>query len=591
MEPATRGRCLNAAALLTLAALAIAGHSLHAETPEALGRNYRKNPSSQNRAALVRFAAAHPKDIEGAEALLALAAADFERRAFAEVIFSLQAAEKRLPKLADYTAYLAASSKAELNNPSEALKRLETVWKQAPASPLLAKSLLLAAKADLELKKPKDAIDLLRKYSTVVPQPQGDLLSGAAAEAMGDGLGAAGYYQRVYCLYPNSAEADQAETALSRLRATLGDSFPVPSSQALLDRAFRMLNTGDPARARRELENLQSQLGGAEREIAKVRTGAASYLAKENEAALRYMKALSVSTPEADAERLYYLQASARRLNRDADAADALEQLTKRHPKSRWRLQAMLSTANQFMVRNVVDQSDPMFRACYESFPNDPEAANCHWKVTWNAYLHRNPEAVAMLRAHLVTYPLSEKAAAALYFLARNAEKAKRTADAKAYYAEIVERFPHFFHAVLAREKLKETSLVRAAPSKEVTDFLGTIQFPPRGPRLSFEPVLETRQRMERARLLGGAGLDDWAENELRFGAKNDSQPHILAMELAQMADRRGSPDQAIRYIKSLAGGYLSIPFDAAPEKFWRLAFPLPYRSAVEMNSRLRSLD
>ncbi|HUS08809.1 MAG TPA: lytic transglycosylase domain-containing protein, partial [Bryobacteraceae bacterium] len=47
----------------------------------------------------------------------------------------------------------------------------------------------------------------------------------------------------------------------------------------------------------------------------------------------------------------------------------------------------------------------------------------------------------------------------------------------------------------------------------------------------------------------------------------------------------------AIRYIKSLAGGYLSIPFDAAPEKFWRLAFPLPYRSAVEMNSRLRSLD
>jgi hypothetical protein len=40
------------------------------------------------------------------------------------------------------------------------------------------------------------------------------------------------------------------------------------------------------------------------------------------------------------------------------------------------------------------------------------------------------------------------------------------------------------------------------------------------------------------------------------------------------MADKRGSPDQAIRYIKSFASGYLNIPLDAAPEKFWRLAFP-----------------
>jgi len=85
--------------------------------------------------------------------------------------------------------------------------------------------------------------------------------------------------------------------------------------------------------------------------------------------------------------------------------------------------------------------------------------------------------------------------------------------------------------------------------------------------------------------------LDDWADSELRFGAKTDGQPHVIALELAEMAEARGAHDQGIRYIKSLAGGYLSIPFSAAPDKFWKLAFPMPFRSSLEANSRLRDLD
>ena len=88
-------------------------------------------------------------------------------------------------------------------------------------------------------------------------------------------------------------------------------------------------------------------------------------------------------------------------------------------------------------------------------------------------------------------------------------------------------------------------------------------------PRRDFEADAVTKARIDRARLLASAGLDDWADAELRFGARTDSQRHVLALELALMAESRGAHDQAIRSIKSLAGGYLSIPFDAAPDKFW----------------------
>jgi hypothetical protein len=187
--PSIRARFHKAPACLVLAAFTCGAV---AQTPDALSRTYRKNPTPQNRAALARFAQAHPRDVEGAQALFALGAVDFERRAFPEAIASLQSAEKRLPRLADYSAYLIASSNAELSNPAEVVKRIDTVWKHAPASPLLAKSVLLAAKADVDLQKPKDGIELLRKHSSAIPQPQGDLLLASSSEAMGDGDGRGG---------------------------------------------------------------------------------------------------------------------------------------------------------------------------------------------------------------------------------------------------------------------------------------------------------------------------------------------------------------------------------------------------------------
>jgi soluble lytic murein transglycosylase len=580
----------RSASLLSIV-LGLSSVTLYAAEPlESLATSYRKNPTTIGRSALEKFAAAHPKDTEGAQALLALGTVDYERAAFPQAIVNLRAAGKRLPRVRDYIAYLTAAAAFGAQNYPDAVTELEGVWNNSPPSPAVPKAVLLAAHSFLEMKRPKDAIDLLRKHLTEVPAPQGDFLLAKCFEALGDAVSAATYYQNVYYLQPASPEAAQSEAALAKLRQTLGDNYPPAMPQTMLTRAFRLLNAGETARAKHELESLVPQLGGTDRDLARVRVGVASYLAKDNQAAYRYLRELTVSSAEADAERLYYLHAIARRLDKEEEAADYLKQLEK-YSASAWRLQALLAAGNHFLVKNDPGQYEPLFRTCYEAFPSDSQAPYCHWKVAWNAYLHRRSDALELLKAHLLNYPHSEKAAAALYFLGRSAEKTKADSAAKAYYAELADRFPNFFHAVLARERLMDPGIAHAKPSPETEAFLKSVPFPARAPKQIFDSNAATRMRIERARLLSGAALDDWAETELRFGAKTDAQPALVAIELAQLAEKRGSPDQGIRYIKSLASGYLSMPLDAAPDKFWRLAFPLPYRGALEANSKAQSLD
>ena len=149
--PTIRARSRN------LALSALLACSASAQPLATLGQTYRKTPSDGNRAALTRFAANHSKDIEGAQALLVTAAADVDRRSYDDALSALKTLDKRLPTLADYAAYLRASVQFESQNYPEAVRELHTVLKHTPLSPLSAKAVMLMARADIELQKPKEA--------------------------------------------------------------------------------------------------------------------------------------------------------------------------------------------------------------------------------------------------------------------------------------------------------------------------------------------------------------------------------------------------------------------------------------------------
>jgi soluble lytic murein transglycosylase len=86
---------------------------------------------------------------------------------------------------------------------------------------------------------------------------------------------------------------------------------------------------------------------------------------------------------------------------------------------------------------------------------------------------------------------------------------------------------------------------------------------------------------------LRGAGLNDLADGELRFGARTDGQPALLALEIASSAD---AAYLGVRALKSLVPDYLGLSFESAPRELWEFLFPLPYRAELTADASSRGL-
>jgi soluble lytic murein transglycosylase len=511
----------------------------------------------------------------------------FEEKRYAEAVQNLQAARPKLPRLADYTAYYLASAHTELREYDKVAADLAPFRDLSISSPLSAKAYLLEAKALVETGASAKAIDILREHYADLSQPLGDLGLAQAYEAAEDRPHAVHFYQRVYYQYPATDAAVRAGKSLDTLKLAMAESYPPPMAQQMIERGDRLLAAREYVRAREEFSKLVTQLGGADAETARVRMGAAQYFAKQTQPAFQYLQDLRVSSPEADAERLYYIIECARRVDSDTAITAALERLTK-YPQSPWRLKALLSAGNRYLLANKPALYVPIYKLCAEAFPGDSEAAYCSWKVAFAAYMNRSKQAGDLLKLHATRFPGVNSASSALYFLGRLAEGAKEYGAAKAYYTLISDRYPGYYYGLLAHDRLAQTSVAKAAPAQTTVAFLAGINFPVRPEPPSYEPSAETKARIERAHLLSAAGLTKLAEAELRFGARTGNQPQLIAMELARTAD---APHQSLRIMKSLVTDYFSLSPSLAPQRFWEALFPLPYRNDLVRSAGATELD
>jgi soluble lytic murein transglycosylase len=551
-----------------------------------LVRAFRESPTPARRGAIVVYLASHKK--EAALGNLALGIAAYEQKHWAAAIAALKPLPGKLPAIDDYAAYYLALSRVESNDFSVTAEDL------APArrnSPLTGKSWLVEARAR-KASAPADAVRLLREHYAELPQPEGDVTLADCYQAANLLPDAAEVYQKVYYRYLSGAAAFRAAAALVALKDTMGSAYPPPGAAQRLHRADRLLDAAEYAQARAEYAAIAAQAGAPSpdhlRDQALVRVGAADFLAGKTPLAWAYLRDLAVAESPAAAERLYYLAECARRRNDDADMMSALLQLAARYPQSPWRLKALTSAANRYLLLNRPQDYLPLYRAIYQEFPNAPAAPASHWKVTFQAYLHDRAEAPRLLREHLRQYTGHATAGAALYFLGRQLERSADLAGARVCYRKLSTALENHYYAMLARARLKAVGpSAAAAPAGEIAQFVAALRFPTPAP-MPTGPAAPTQARIERSRLLRSAGLDDLADAELRFGMRTDGQPALLSMELAASA---AAPHQAMRIMKSSNPEYLNMPVEAAPRKFWELLFPLPYKADVVRTARERDLD
>jgi soluble lytic murein transglycosylase len=515
----------------------------------------------------------------------------YNTRDFNSAIARLQSA-RSVTKLADYDAYYLGYSQLLSGNVDGALATLNA-YRAHPveSSPLAGKISVLYARVLINKRDPDSiskALSVLETDNKLLPQPDGDFAVALAQEAKGDPRQAAISYERAFYFYPNTDLAAQASAAIDRLRASLGKDFPAAPPREMLDRAAKWLDAKEYAKARQEYSMLADILPATEKEEAKLGIGVTDYLSGDTKAAFEYLQSLRVAHPETDAERLYYLTEAARKNNNDTVLTESIKDLEEHYRQSPWRLKALVTAGNRYLATNDRENYQPLFKAAAADFPPDTTTALCHWRITWDAYLGDEPDRVTLLREQAERYPDDSHAGTALFFLGRIAEATDKFGEAKAYYQRLSDQYPHYFYAVLGRERIAGKVAAATADEDAVT-WLSGIAWPAHRDLSASAPNPATQQRIERARLLTDAGLTDFAESELRFGAKTETeQPQLLALELAAAAD---SPFRAMRVMKSMSGDYLSLPFANASPKFWQTLFPLPWKDELVSNARAHGLD
>jgi len=543
-------------------------------------RVLRETPSASHRAAVESYATAHPK--EAPYAHLALGIAAYETKDYATAIADLRKAQPHLAPIADYVAYYVAAARVESRDFDGIAEGLRPVYAGEVNSPFAGRGWILQARAMKE-NSPTDAAKLLRDRYGELPQPDGDVNLADCYLAAGDQPRAAEMYQRVASQYLTGDAAAHAAAALVSLKDSMGAAYPQPSPKVRLHHADRLLETRSLHQARSEYHDLAVELTGLERDQALVRLGETDFLEGRTATAYPYLRQLELADSEADAERLAYLVECTRHLTDDDEMKSTLERLAQHYPHSPWRLKALLSAANRFLLVNRPDEFVPLYRAIYQDFPNAPEAALAHWKVTFQAYLHDDPQAQPLLMEHARNYPTHPTAGAALYFLGRWLERSDDPGAALACFRRLTSAWENHYYSMLARERRPAD----VAPKLPIGEFLSTLSIPATAPvpQATSRP---TTVRIERSRLLRSAGLADIADSELRFGARNGGQPSLLGMEMAGAAD---APHTAMHIMKGMSPEYMSLPFSAAPRKYWETLFPLPFRSDLEQSARQAGVD
>ena len=561
--------------------------ALLAAVPPELQKHSRGYISSGKSADRTRLAA-YAEKAGGSQAALAqfaLGMGDHKAESFKTAVPYLQRASKAGGPLADYAHFFQARALAADEEFAAAAKIIESFPRRFPESHLLGRAIRLQAESLIRDKRWGEAQALLHNSESKLGESLRLYLTARTLELQKQLLDAVRTYRLVYYKHPTSAQSGDAEKALNGLRQRLGTKYPAAPASWRLERADKLYAARIYSKAAPEYQRALDGLSGRALERAQVRAGAADYRRLRTTIAYGRLLKLKISDPELAAERLYYLGECARRKRKITEFKQRAEQLAERYPKSPWYGDALFSLGNYYLLQNDHRQSRKYYERCARALPRGKNASNAHWKVCWRAYRDDDPRAASLFEEHIRLYPKSGTVSGAIYWLARTEQENGQTDLAKMLYSELTRRFPHYYHAVKARARLKKLDAVKGVRAPAHLDAIPGYRHFADKPSSALEIILE------RGRLLFGLGLKDLAESELLSADYRKPDAHWIGLELARQKDESEQFHRGLRYMKRYGFGYLRVPFDAMPRAYWEKLFPLPYPKQLRSRAAPHKLD
>jgi soluble lytic murein transglycosylase len=567
--------------------------ALDASTPEdaalqkelaGLARDLRHgSPGAYDK--LATFANGHSSSVWGQRAALALAYDDYNRSRAQQALNWLQKAKPdRL--LREYVLFFTAQSERAVHKNVEAARDFSSLLTDYHATTMKEAALEAYVPTAVEIGHAQDALDALASYPPASSKPGLLLAAARANEAAHKPVAAAKDYQALYYKYPLSDEAKDAGVALPRLNKQLHSEFPYATAELQEQRAQAFCDAHKWREARAEFEKLLNMLkdpSNPARQRAQVR---AAECRQHPNAAPSLFANLSLSDPEADAQRLYLLSQAYRSEKNETAMLTAIEKVAEKYPTSRWTEDALMAGGNYYWVGLDRGKAAHYYERLLEAFPSSKNAYNAEWRVAWVAYLERQPYADDKITVFLRKYPVSGAAVNALYWLGRDAERSGNPAHARAYYKKAIDRFPTTYFAFAAQSRLDKLG----SGDEDAPDFL--MQIPAASPLRSFdEPIPSTvQERWDRAQALRTIAFDASAELELKAAYSVTASPRLL-IEAAQAAFDQGHFAAGMNYGRMAVPSFDSRKFSEIPASVWKVLFPLPYESALRREAERNEFD
>ncbi len=531
------------------------------------------------------YARRHASEDAGALAWLVVGYAHVLDHDYAKAVDPLNRAKPQAGDLGDYVSYYLGTAYFQAGRTAEAVSALGEFDKAYPESLLRRDAHALYASALLAEGRSQDVISLLEN-DRQPPRSDIELTLGRAYAAAGQPAKAAEILRNIYVTMPLSAEASQADTELRKLEATpqitpLGVNGRRTRAD-LLAKGKRFNDAADEYRA------LLNAVPPNDRPDVELALAVALRRSGQNKEAKKALEALTNSSPEINAQRLFNLGEVARATDDDEGFLRNLAELRQAAPTSVWLQQELLAAGNFYLLKPDYDKAIDAYRELQQRFPDAGRASYAHWKVAWLSLRQgRNDEAKTGFEQQIGLYPTSAEVPAALYWRGRLAEEDNDSAMARAYYQKLSERFRNFYYGELARRRLREIKSEDDPPHYALLDRVPAIEA---GAHVTAGEPPTDNLRYQKAQLLENGALVEFAVREVQAAGTEDSGNWVAA-ETAKLYQDAGRYDGAIQVFKRAVPNYFAVDLPALPRSYWEALFPKPYWTDLKKFSSQNALD
>jgi soluble lytic murein transglycosylase len=507
--------------------------------------------------------------------------------------------------IGDYALLLRAQALTQLGRRVEARAAYEQLARDYPDSIRAREALLRNAELALQDNQAAAVPTLLKKL-TDADDATALFLAARAYEQQGDATRARAAYRRIAFYAPVAPE-------LTGIAPTLAQPIPInlpadillspaPTAAELTTRAERLAQAkryNDAADAYKQL--LASSPAAATTQT-QLRYGIAAYNAGQlrTSEAIAALSAVPTSAGEQRAEALFYLAQAYARAKQWAQARTTADELRRAFPQDTRGVRALVAAGTAARDAKNTLEATNFFRAAVAAAPATAEVAQAQFELAWAAHEAKNyQESAKLLLEHLASYAdkNTDNRGRAGYWAGRDLERAGRTAEARAIYQGMQQRYDANWYGALAKRRLD--AMPRAA-ANEQTQFAPDAQVGRAVVNLNTVSVAdetagaEADAPLRRADELDVVGLTDYALDELNRPLANAPRSPRLNLAKARIMRGRNGHDDNLQALITLQKSYPDFS-QMKPEELtraaWDVFYPLTNWDTIKQEARARNLD